>query len=567
MREVRRLYVYGVTTVTLLIAAIGAVNLLGLALDQVLTAISGEGWIQGGPDWERERLSLFLPLVVIATSIWWLHWRMAQRALQGPDAVAERRSTIRAVYLAIVFVAGLQTLFMAGLGSVLDLAIRRLLGGTLFAYERDSLVSNLAIVIVVGAIWAWHIRAYLRDVRAETAETRPALVPQAVLYLAAAIGATMLLIGLGDLIRLAVDAIADADRAGRWWRDPLASGIALAATGGLAWTVHWLLTEHLLGGSGWWGRGERGAALRRVYLVAILLVTGVMTLLFVADGVDGIVRLALDARERPDETRLTAIAGPLLSALPVAGFWLLHRRRLLAEPAVPGNAIAPATAERLLGYPMALLGLVVASTGAARLLGEIVAAVAGEGGWREDAGWPLGLLLGGGALWAVSWLATRARFARDPEAEQASTARRAYLFIALGGAVVALVVGLAMTIYQVMQEVLGVAEAGDLAEEIALPLGITVVTLAVAVTHGLLLRRDLPVRGLLEREEEGATRLELVLTGPADADLAEAVRAMRRSLPEGYAIEARAVGPSAPAPPESPDQPPDTGNRVIPAHP
>ena len=51
-----------------------------LGLDRLFTAISGEGWIQDGPDWERERLSLYLPFIVIATPIWWLHWRMAQRA-------------------------------------------------------------------------------------------------------------------------------------------------------------------------------------------------------------------------------------------------------------------------------------------------------------------------------------------------------------------------------------------------------------------------------------------------------------------------------------------------------
>ena len=534
MRTVRRLYIYAVAGVTLLIAAIGAVNLLGIGLDAIFRAISDHTWIQGGPDWQRERLSLFVPFVVIATPIWFLHWRMAQRALHGDDAVAERRSLVRALYITVLLLATLQA-FFAGLTSVIDVSLRDLLGARLQPYERDSLVTSLSIVLVVTAIWVFHIATYRQDVRAETEETRSALPPQLYFYFASAIGAIMLLIGVSDLIRLGMDALADVARFGRWWREPLANGISLVVTGGLLWSVHWRATERELATSTWWGRSERGSGLRRLYLVAVLAIAAIATLISLASGIEGIARLTLDVPLPPRDSRLGEIAGPLLATVPFGAFWLLHRQRLLAEPRGAGFPIQPVTVTRLLEYAMAFLGLLFASGGIAVLLGELVQAIASEDGWRRDVGWPVGAAIGGGLLWAWYWWSTRGRLARDAEAEQVSTTRRAYLFVVLGGTVVAFVVGLAMTVYQVLQRVLDVSNAGSLASEIATPLGITVVTLGVALYHGVLLRRDLPVRGLMERgEAAGRERVEVVLTGPEGADMTAMVDALRRQLPEGY---------------------------------
>jgi hypothetical protein len=534
MRTVRRLYIYAVAGVTLLIAAIGAVNLLGIGIDALFRAVTDRTWIEGEPDWQRERLSLFVPFVVIATPIWFLHWRMAQRAVHGDDAVAERRSLVRAIYFMVLLLASLQAFFV-GLTSVIDLGLRDLLGASLQSYERDSLITSLSVVLVVTAIWLFHIATYRQDVRTETEETRGALPPQLYLYMASAIGAIMLLTGTSDLIRLGVDALADVDRFGRWWRDPLANGVSLVVTGGLLWTVHWRGTERELATSTWWGRSERGSTLRRLYLVAILVIAAIATLATFASGIEGIARLVLDVPVPTHDSHLSEIAGPLLATIPFGVFWFLHRQRFMAEPSGVGAPMQPVSATRLLEYTMAFLGLLFASGGVAALLGEVVQAIAGEDGWRSDVGWPAGAAIGGGLLWAWYWWSTRRRFAQDTEAEQISTTRRAYLFVVLGGTIVAFIVGLAMTVYQVLQQALDVSGAGDLASEIALPLGITVVTLGVALYHGLLLRRDLPVRGLMERGEAvGRERVEVVLTGPEGADLAAMVDTLRRTLPEGY---------------------------------
>jgi hypothetical protein len=496
MQPLRQFYVYAVTAITLVFIAIGAVNLLGLGLDRLFTAVSGEGWIQGGPDWERERLSLYLPFVVIAAPIWWLHWRMAQRAVHGDDAVAERRSPVRAIFFALVLVVtGLQ-LVLGSLQSLLDLGIAGALGHRLADFERNSIVTSLAILIVCAATWLFHLRAWIADVREETTETRTTLPVPAVLFIGSAIGLLMAIFGARDLIGVAVDAVVGDGGFGRWWRAPLATGTSTLVTGAAIWALHWPLTKRLRRGSTWWGRSRAGAGLRHAYLVAVPAVAALIAIVFLADGADGIVRWATGVPAGFRESYASVTLTPLLATLPLVALWLLHRRLLLAEPSMPGEPIAPMEVARLLGYTMAFVGLALATAGAAMLIGEGIQQLAGEDGWRRDAGWPLGLLVAGGALWGWYWLQTRTRLAADPEAEQAATSRRAYLLLALGGAVVALVVGLAMTVYQVLQRVLDVGGAGRLASDIALPVGLSAVMAAVVAYHGLLLRRDLAVRAL-----------------------------------------------------------------------
>lgn len=558
MQTLRQLYVYVVTAATLVFIAIGAVNLLGLGLDRVFTAVSGEGWIQDGPDWERERLSLFLPFIVIATPIWWLHWRMAQRAIRGDDATAERRSPVRNLFFALVFiVTGLQ-LLLVSLQSLVEFAMSGALGRSLQDFERNSIVTSLAILIVSAAVWAFHLRAYLADVREETTETRSALPVPVVLYLASAFALIMFTFGARDLIGVAVDAVAGEHGTGRWWREPLAMGAATLATGAVIWALNWPLTERLRRGSAWWGRGRAGATLRRAYLVAIAAFTALIAVFFLGEGIDGIIRWATEVPLGWRESHAAEIATPLVALLVPIGIWLLHRRMLLAEPEAPGAPIAPVTAARLLGYAMAFVGLALATMGAAMIASEVIQQLAGENGWKRDVGWPLGLLIGGGGLWAWYWWQTLRRLAHDPEAEQSSTSRRAYLLLVLGGAVVALVVGLAMVGYQVLQQVLAVSGDGSLASDIALPLGVTIVTAAVVACHLVLLRRDLAVRGLSGWADD-ATRMELVLTGPAGADLEDIVRTLRRELPDGYRIGAKSLlNNSSPAPPDTSPEP--TGN-------
>jgi hypothetical protein len=541
MRSVRQFYVYAVAGVTLVIAAIGVINLLGLGIDLLLSAVTGQEWIEGSPNWERERLSFSLPFIVIAGPIWFLHWRMAERAVSGPDAEAERRSEIRAAYFALAFLAGL--LLLPGITTVVSLPFGVLLGNPLAAQDRESVVTSLAVVLVTAAVWEFHRRIYSRDIRAETTETRSALLPQIALYAVSAIAGIVLLISVSSLITFAIDTMLDSSNLESWWRLGLANSVGNFVAGGLLWPVTWFYTERLLTTSTWWGQSALGSGVRRLFVLAVAVIAAFVVLMNVADAIEVAVRLALGAPERGVDARPNDIVGPLLASLPFIAAWIVSRRRLLAEAAGIGFPLPLVTAQRLFSYPMAFLGLLLGSAGLAMLLGELFEVVTGADNWRTDVGWPLGLTVAGGVLWGWHWRATSARFAREPVAEQLSPARRVYLFVVLGVALVVLVIGLAITVYQVLQLVLGVSDTARLAAEIALPLGITLTTLVVSAYHGLLLRRDLAVRATTERvemvnqaETVARTQVALVLTGPADDDVTAVIDALRRQLPEGYDI-------------------------------
>lgn len=542
MRIVRQLYIYVVAAATLVIAAIGVINLLGVGIDLVLNAVTGQVWHEGGPNWERERLSFSLPFILIAGPIWFLHWRMAERALSGPDGTAERRSEIRAIYVALVFVAGLFVL--PGLVTVISLPVEAWLGNPLTGTDRESVVTSLAIVLVVAAGWEFHRRIYNRDVRAETTEVRSALLPQIGLYAVSAIAGLFLLFGVSSLLRLAVDALAGPGMLDDWWRGTLANGLGNIIAGGLLWSVTWLFTERLLTTSAWWGKSAPGSGVRRVYLLAILSAATFVVIINVATAVDVATGLALDAPRPGADPRLNAVVGPVVESLPFVVAWIMSRRRFMVEADGIGFPLPLATARRLVGYVLAFLSLVFGTAGVAMLLGEVIQLAAGGDNWRADLGWPVGLALTGGAIWGWYWRATLARYAQDPEAEQRSPVRRAYLFVVLGAALVALVIGLAVTVYQVLQVVLGVREVSLLANALSLPLGITVVTTGIALYHGMLLRRDLATRetvvhsAAVDQAAEGPARVTLVLTGPAGEDMNAIIDSLRRQLPEGFDISA-----------------------------
>lgn len=180
-RMIRDPYIYGLIAITLLLVVIGAVNLLEVGIKKILLTIAGGDWVSGGPDRQNERLGFSIPFLIIATAIWYAHWRMVERSLQGPGAVLGRRSGGRSAYFMLVILIAGWSFFIPTAGP-LQMAVQRLLGESLDAQEQSSVVSSLAIVIVVLSIWAFQTRIHVRDVRAETMESRSALTPQTGLY-------------------------------------------------------------------------------------------------------------------------------------------------------------------------------------------------------------------------------------------------------------------------------------------------------------------------------------------------------------------------------------------------
>ena len=118
MLTIRRLYLYGVSAIALALMAVGAGSLIELAFERLGRAIAGTGVI--GPGLDRELLAMSVALLIVGLPLWLAHWWLADRSVRRdtPEADAERRSVIRALYLAGVAAVALGYLAAGGVAFV-----------------------------------------------------------------------------------------------------------------------------------------------------------------------------------------------------------------------------------------------------------------------------------------------------------------------------------------------------------------------------------------------------------------------------------------------------------------
>jgi hypothetical protein len=276
----------------------------------------------------------------------------------------------------------------------------------------------------------------------------------------------------------------------------------------------------------------------------VLVVAAAATIAFLGQGVSGALDAAFGTLDDGDRSA-AELAAAILSAALFAIAWWIHAgwlRAAATEPGGPGRL----SAERLVAYPTAIVGLAFGAVGAGRLLGQLLDALFGGG--RVIAGGdvtrevlaefvPYALL--GTGVWIWQWSrVTRARRA-DPIAEGASTVRRAALLFVLAVSVLAGVAALGTILYQLFGALFGVDARGDL----AVPLGALLAAGAVAAYHGQLLRGDAGAREAVAAATPatGAPTLELrlVLVAPEGADPADLARVrqvLEDGLPEGYRL-------------------------------
>ena len=152
------------------------------------------------------------------------------------------------------------------------------------------------------------------------------------------------------------------------------------------------------------------------------------------------------------------------------------------------------------------------------------------------------------------------RRAAAPDVERRAAAGRAYLFLVVGVALLACVPSAAFVLYRLIDTALGGHGVG-LVGELAMPIAAIVVGVVVAVYHGDILRGDLRTTGeaapavtggptttvepampmaQIVAETPGPASMDLVLSGPADADLDAVADELRRRLPPGISLERRA---------------------------
>ncbi|HUF06898.1 MAG TPA: DUF5671 domain-containing protein [Candidatus Binatia bacterium] len=558
MQTARRLYVYLLSGIALGTLVVGLSMLLTVLLD-TLGLRGTEGVMFGGPDATGQQLTLASALTVVSLPLWLAHWIAAERSVAPGRAGAdlERSSDVRGLYFAVA---------MGALLLVAAFAARALIEWLVFAVVGDAnnfMASNpagdLALLLVAGAAWGYHVALRTRDWRHGQIRDAGAFLPRTYLYLATFIGLMAMLFGIVGLVELTGRVLLDEPGVefggqGNWWAYPLASSIAGVVVGGTVWVGHWAFAGRLLADTGWRGASERTSRVRLAYYVAVIVVTAAVAVGQLAASAAAALRAAFGISEALEAGQVAGlIVLPLIGAVIFGLACELHRRWLAGESETTGVAGRVHTSGRLEEYGTALVGLAFAGTGVAMLIGVTISTVltagrtlGGTDSLLHELSNSIPMAIFGAALWIWSWRRASARFASAPAEEAGATSRRAALLIVVAVSLLTGVGSLGFILYRVFGAAFGVALGGDVAAELSQPSGALIVALVAGLYHATLLRRDQALRARAEPEAVPATGPEaaappssvvLRLIGPSGADLSAATASMRDSLPPDYSLE------------------------------
>jgi hypothetical protein len=250
---------------------------------------------------------------------------------------------------------------------------------------------------------------------------------------------------------------------------------------------------------------------------------------------------------RPTEgtTLLEEIGGPLLMALPFVLAWWWHQRRVVHEALAMGGVALARSVGRVARLVVAIVGLAGMSAGLAWQLRQLLDAlgpsargsvVSGPGfGAIESAA--LALAIVGFLLWLPTWMLLQRDCAAHRLEVATDTARRAYLTLAIGTAVVAAMGSLAYLVWQAARSLLDTGGTADVSWAVSI---LSVATL-VLVYHLWQLRADLRLahvepEGVPEPEAAPYAHETIEITAPLGSDFRVLNAAIRSELPDGYQL-------------------------------
>ncbi|EMY34533.1 hypothetical protein D477_008993 [Arthrobacter crystallopoietes BAB-32] len=512
-RTVRRLVVFTLLFVLVVIAASGAANLLGRLLGAGSELVAGDvtGLAQG--------FAFLLVGGPLALALWWSVWRR----LGEPS---ERSSLAWGLYASAMYVVSMIVAATSLLSVLSDLVAGRTVGwGT-----------GIAGALVWGGVWIWHRWMWLHPAKGPVRLAEVPTVGGTVYGLVIGTGGAVT--GLALLFDTAAESLAGTTAVGKPWWVLAVQALLWAAAGVLLWWWHWFRQAGLRLHS---GLADVALVVTGILGACVLAVAGWGTLLFV------LLRLAFDRSEPAGE-----LLGPLGFAL-AAGtvgtcVWIYHRG------IAAGRTAATREAARLVVCGVALAA---AATGVGVVVNSLLAitgsALAGTS--------PRTLLLGGisalavgGPLWWRSWRPGKHGRPDGPEGLQEPAGRKVYLIIVFGVSAVVALVTLLVIGYRVFELLLDGTTPGSLVDRIRAPFGLLAATGLAAGYHYSVWRHERPAGpSQAPGGNRGISRILLVAAGDPEPWLQAAkeltgarVTVWRRS-PTGTGLEADAV-PEQPEP-------------------
>jgi hypothetical protein len=540
MIAVRRGYVYLAAAISLEAVTWAVINLL-------------RNLLRAGHQAPVEIMAFLMAAIIVGLPIYLVHWRWAQR-LAYRD-VEERASVIRRAYLygllalfLIPFLANafdlLAKLFATALGVSPSTTMRSLT-------EAQTLVHNLAALVVLGPLWLYHWRIVVRDREAVGESGVPALVRRVYVLGFSAFGTILTAAGFVQLLTWVFYQLGSVDLVQTNGTQVVATESARLITGLCVWLPFWGWAQRLARGA---DAEERGSALRLFYLYASLFVTTVVTMISAALILTGVLRYSMGLPLAGEGRQ------PLAMAIVAGVIWLFYRQALMADVARVELTARQADLRRLYGYLLAGIGLAAFLVGLGSVLTVIFRVLARDTmgvALKDQLAWSVAALLAGAAIWVPAWWRIQpVAAARDASgvAERAAVLRRAYLYFYLFVATVTVLSSAVLVVARLLMVVLGGAKApGGSSDMVARALAFGLVGVGVWVYHGLVLRRD----GALARQDQAdrEARLPTLLLAGGDEHLGRALwDALHSALP-ALPLQPLALTESAAAAMGAPDEP------------
>jgi len=463
---VQRAYLYIVALVAIHMVVLAVANLLRVGAEIAMNAPSGG--FTGLPfvfndfnrphDLYREQASLAIALLVVGGPAWWLSFRAADRAAHRD--VGARASAIRSFYVHLVVFVTALLVFGYGqrtLTLILQGTFASALPGLFLEPEWPARAAGAAAMVLASAgALAYHLRVSMADRGATVISGRAAEVRHLALYGLAVIGlffaafsTAFTLQGLWD--RVIADAIAPLSRPGfvspggptrdDLLRIQLISQIPPILAGVVLWLGTWLPVQRWLRQPTADGEVERRSVIRKLAIYFIVGLSAIVVLISATFGAAAIIRRLLGDPLQEQYTSLAHDLGfPISFTIVFGALWLFHRRVVEAEAARETELSRAAAIRRSYTYVVAAFGLAMTAIGAAGTVGVLGSQLLGVNTHQNgETATYLALVLIGLPAWGFHWWQAQRRL---DEAERRAPQRRAYLYLAvLGGAIGLLVFG------------------------------------------------------------------------------------------------------------------------------
>jgi hypothetical protein len=465
---VQRAYLYIVALVAIHMVVLAVANLLRVGAEIAMNAPSGG--FTGLPfvftdfnrpsELYREQASLAIALLAVGGPAWWLSFRAADGAARRD--VAGRASAIRSVYVHLVIFVTALLVFGYGqrtLGLILQGTFASALPGLFLepAWPARAAGAGAMVLSAAGAL-IFHVRMSMADRRATVIGGRAAEVRHLALYALAVIGlffaafsTAFTLQGLWD--RVVADSLVTLNRPDfgppgfsapsrdEQLRIQLVNQIPPILAGLTLWLGTWLPLQRGLRRPSADGEIERRSVIRKLAIYLIVGLSAIVVLVSTTFGLAAIIRRLLGDPFQEDFTSLVHDLGfPVAFTIIFAPLWLFHRRVVEAEATRETELARAAAIRRSYTYVVAAFGLAMAAIGAAGTVGVFGSQLMGMNTHQNgETATYLSLVLVGLPAWGFHWWQAQRRV---DEAERRAPQRRAFLYLAvLGGAIGLLVFG------------------------------------------------------------------------------------------------------------------------------